>query len=166
MGSSQALAWARLAPASRVQRPLQVAYIRADASDMKLRFKISKTCLRVLVGVLLSIAIAIPALASTPVASKSGNYRGQCRKLTKQIDHYEESILPLAIERGNLAWERATNEQIARLWNRRADLCPAYGAERTLLAKAADRAKKFNKMIALAGRAALAYFTGGVGGGL
>jgi hypothetical protein len=100
------------------------------------------------------------------VAGERGNYRGQCRKLTKQIAHFEGSILPLAISRGNRAWERATNEQINRLWNRRADLCPAYGAERTLLAKAADQARRINKTIALAGRAALAYFTGGLSGGL
>ena len=119
------------------------------------------------IGVLvLIVCFAIPAIATTPLAGEKGNYRGQCRKLTKQIDHFEGSILPLAISRGNRAWETATNEQINRLWNRRADLCPAYGAERTMLARAADRVRRFNKMVALAGRAALAYFTGGLSGGL
>jgi hypothetical protein len=119
------------------------------------------------IGVLILIGcFAFPAMATTPVAGERGNYRGQCRKLTKQIAHFEGSILPLAISRGNRAWERATNEQINRLWNRRADLCPAYGAERTLLAKAADQARRINKTIALAGRAALAYFTVGLSGRL
>jgi hypothetical protein len=118
------------------------------------------------IGVLLLIVcFAVPALATTPLAGERGNYRGQCRKLTKQIDHFEGSILPLAVSRGNRAWERATNEQILRLWNRRADLCPAYGAQRTMLAKAADQARRINKAIALAGRAALTYFTGGLSGG-
>ena len=58
------------------------------------------------------------------------------------------------------------NAQVERLWHRRADLCPKYGAERTLLARAADQARKFNKMVSLAGRAALAFFTGGASGGL
>ena len=115
---------------------------------------------------LLIVCFAVPALATTPLAGERGNYRGQCRKLTKQIDHFEGSILPLAISRGNQAWERATNEQINRLWHRRADLCPAYGAERTMLAKAADQVRRFNETMALAGRAALAYFTGGLSGGL
>lgn len=83
-----------------------------------------------------------------------------------QIDHYEETVLPMAIERGNRAWEDATNAQIERLWHRRADLCPAYGAERTMMRKAADRMRRFNKFIAQAGRAAAAYFTGGMTGGL
>ncbi|HIK84792.1 MAG TPA: hypothetical protein EYG08_06725 [Myxococcales bacterium] len=115
---------------------------------------------------LLIVCFAVPALATTPLAGEKGNYRGQCRKLTKQIDHFEASILPLAISRGNQAWEHATNEQINRLWNRRADLCPAYGAQRTMLAKAADRVRRFNKFMAQAGRLALAYFTGGLSGGL
>ena len=41
----------------------------------------------------------------------------------------------MAIERGNRAWEDATNAQIERLWHRRADLCPEYGAQRTALAQ-------------------------------
>lgn len=97
-------------------------------------------------------------------AGSRGHYRAQCRRLTKQIGHYEETVLPMAIERGNRAWEKATNEQIERLWHRRADLCPEYGAERSLLKKAADRTRQFNKMMAAAGRAALAFFTGGATG--
>ena len=114
----------------------------------------------------LALSLALPALATTPRAGQVGRYRGQCRQLTRQIEHYEGTILPLAIKRGNRAWERATNEQVARLWHRRADLCPAYGAERTFLAKAADQARRFNKMLALAGRAAAAFFTGGLSGGV
>ena len=72
----------------------------------------------------------------------------------------------MAIARGNRAWERATNEQVERLWHRRADLCPAYGVERTMLAKAAEQIRRINKMLALAGRAALAFFTGGLSGGI
>jgi hypothetical protein len=83
-----------------------------------------------------------------------------------QIEHYGETILPLAISRGNTTWEDATEEQILRLWNRRADLCPEYGAERTMLRKTADQIRKFNQFMALAGRAAMTYFTGGITGGL
>ena len=119
---------------------------------------------RVFVAIALMLTIAIPASATTPLAGERGNYRGQCRKLTKQIGHFEGSILPLAIARGNKGWERATNEQINRLWHRRADLCPVYGAERTMLARAAERVRKFNQLVALAGRAALTYFTGGIFG--
>ena len=105
-----------------------------------------------------------PAGASSPEAGDRGHYRGQCRRLTKQITHYEDSILPMAIERGNRAWEEATNAHIERLWHRRADLCPEYGAQRTMMRRAADNIRAFNKFVAAAGRAALTYFTGGAAG--
>ncbi len=110
------------------------------------------------------LLMAMPAHASSPEAGERGNYRGQCRRLTLQIDHFENTILPLAIDRGNRSWEAATNAQIERLWHRRADLCPKYGAERTMLAKAKDQARRFNKFLAAAGRAAATYFSGGLAG--
>ncbi len=133
---------------------------------MKSRPKSLRTGSGILVGLVLSLLLAMPAASATRDAGVRGNYRGQCRQLTKQINHFEGSILPLAIARGKFAWERATNAQVKRLWNRRADLCPAYGAERTFLVKARDQIRRFNKMVDLAGRAALAFFTGGLTGGL
>ena len=106
--------------------------------------------------------LAPTALASSPEAGERGRYRAECRRLTKQIDHYEGTVIPMAIERGNRSWEQATEAQIERLWHRRADLCPAYGAQRTAMAKAADEIRKFNKLIAAAGRAAATYFSGGM----
>ncbi len=116
------------------------------------------------VVVFLALAMAIPASATTPLAGDTGNYRRQCRRLTKQIDHFEGNILPLAVARGNRTWERATNEQIARLWHRRADLCPAYGRERTMLAIAAEEVRRINKMISVAARGAATFFSGGLSG--
>lgn len=126
---------------------------------MRLRFGL-------FVGIGLALVLATPAPATTPLAGERGNYRSQCRRLTKQINHFEGTILPMAIARGNRAWERATNDHVERLWHRRADLCPAYGAERTMIAKAQDRMRRFNKMVNLAGRAALTFFTGGLYGGI
>lgn len=101
------------------------------------------------------------AAAYDPDASVHGRYRGQCRRLTKQIKYYDEQILPLAIRHRNHAWEDATNDQLKRLWNKRADLCPEYGKERARLLRALDRIRAFNKMLARAGRAAAQYFSGG-----
>lgn len=115
----------------------------------------------------LAILVAPAAFAQRSGSAEAGErglYRGECRRLTKQITHYEETVLPMAIDRGNRGWEKATNAQIERLWHRRADLCPEYGAQRTLLQKAAERTRRFNKFLASAGRAALAYFTGGATG--
>lgn len=120
-----------------------------------------------LAGILILALLAAPvALADGDrrLASESGRYRGECRRLTKQITHFEETVLPMAIDRGNRGWEQATNRQIERLWNRRADLCSEYGAERTFLRKAADQTRRFNEFVASAGRAALAFFTGGAAG--
>ena len=111
------------------------------------------------------VLLAPTAWASSPEAGERGHYRGQCRRLTTQIEHFEGTVLPMAIARGNRAWEDATNAQIERLWHRRADLCPAYGAERTMMRRAADGMRRFNKFMASAGRAAVAYFTGGAGAG-
>lgn len=123
---------------------------------------------QLLTAVVLGAVLLAPVagLASSPEAGASGRYRGQCRRLTKQIEHFEYTILPMAERRGNRAWAKATEDQVERLWHRRADLCPAYGAERTLMARAADQARKFNKFVASAARAAAAFFTGGVAGGM
>ena len=143
-----------------------MADLEADAFQMKFRADTHRPMSGLLIGLVLTLALAVPAAATTPLAGQRGNYRGQCRQLTKQINHFEGTILPMAIARGNRAWERATNQQVERLWHRRADLCPAYGAERTMLAKAAEQIRRINKMLALAGRAALAFFTGGLSGGI
>ncbi|HPG26056.1 MAG: hypothetical protein H6748_05865 [Spirochaetaceae bacterium] len=103
---------------------------------------------------------------ASPEAGERGHYRGQCRQLTKQIDHYENTVLPMAYQRRNAAWANATRAQIERLWHRRADLCPAYGKDRTLLRRLAEQTRRFNQMLAAAGRAAAAFFTGGAAGGL
>lgn len=84
--------------------------------------------------------------------------------MTNQIEHYQGTILPMARARGNRGWEAATNDHIERLWHRRADLCPVHREERRLLVRAAERIRKFNQMLAAAGRAAASYFTGGLSG--
>jgi hypothetical protein len=121
-----------------------------------------------LIGIVVALtcAFATPVLASSPEAGAKGRYRAECRRLTKQIDHFKGTILPMARSRGNRGWEQATSDQVERLWHRRADLCPAYGAERSLMAKAADDARKFREMLAAAGRAAASYFSGGLAGGV
>lgn len=113
-------------------------------------------------GLALVFLMAAAASASSPEAGERGRYRGQCRKLTKQIDHFENTILPLALDRGNYAWAEATNSQVERLWHRRADLCPKHGAQRTAMRKAADNIRRFKQLVAAAGQAAASYFSGGL----
>ena len=133
---------------------------------MKVRPSTARSLWPVFVIVTLLAGAVSNAWASTPVAVERGNYRGECRRLSNQIDHYEGTVLPMAIERGNRAWANATNAHIERLWHRRADLCPQYAAERTMLRRAAARVRQFNQMLATAARAAATYFTGGIAGGV
>jgi hypothetical protein len=143
--------------------------LTVDIYAMKLRLGRPDIHFRIFIGLVLVLVLAVPISAGASGsrgASKTGKYRGQCRQLTKQINHFEGSILPLAIARGNRAWERATNAQVARLWHRRANLCPAYGAERTFIARARDKIRQFNKMVDVATRATVAFFTGGLSGGI
>jgi len=152
------------ARASQAQFRLQLARPRADVSPMTLQSAHRKIFVILLVA--LTWTAAGTAMASSPEAGARGKYRAECRRLTKQINHYEGTILPMAIQRGNESWERATSDQVERLWHRRADLCPEYGAQRTMLAKAAEEAKKFQELLVMAGKAAATYFTGGLSGGL
>lgn len=133
----------------------------ADAGDMRLRPELVRASVRSLILASIACLWAGTGAAYDQDASVHGNYRGQCRRLTKQIDYYNEQILPIAIERGNLAWENATNDQIKRLWHKRADLCPKYGRDRTRMRRALDRIREVNRILAQAGRAAAQYFTGG-----
>ncbi len=149
------------ATAGDAQFWLQIQLARADASGMVCSRFVYRNWLVVLC-VVLSWTLATASLASSPEAGARGRYRGECRRLTKQIEHYQGTILPMAIERRDSDWERSTNEQVERLWHRRADLCPVYGAERTMMARAADQARRFNAFLVMAGRAAVTYFSGGV----
>ena len=129
---------------------------------MSLRSELVRASIRSLLLALVVLLWTGAGLAYDQDASVHGNYRGQCRRLTKQIKYYDKQVLPMAIARRNQAWEAATNDQIERLWNKRADLCPKYGRERTRIARALDKIRAFNKMLAQAGRAAATYFSGGV----
>ena len=134
---------------------------------MKLRLEMPRVLPKIvlaIVVVFLAVTMALPALARTPLASESGNYRGQCRRLTLQINHFEGKILPLAISRGDRSWERVTSEQVERLWQRRANLCPEWGRQRTLMAMAAERIRRINQTIAMAARGAATFFSGGLSG--
>ncbi len=145
-----------------MQTSLQVRPGAADATRMRLRPESVRASIRSLLLALVVLLWTGAALAYDQDASVHGTYRGQCRRLTKQIKYYDKQVLPMAIARRNQAWEAATNDQIERLWNKRADLCPKYGRERTRIARALEKIRAFNKMLAQAGRAAATYFSGGM----
>jgi len=66
--------------------------------------------------------------------------RGECRRMTKQINHYENVVLKRAQDRGDKMWEESMYAHLDRLKNRRADRCPEYREQRKVLAAMARQA--------------------------
>ena len=55
--------------------------------------------------------------------SMVGKHNGECKRITRQIEHYAE-VADMAKDRGNDNWYEGTVDQIGRLSERRAQLCP------------------------------------------
>jgi hypothetical protein len=81
--------------------------------------------------------------------------------MTKQIVHYEGTVLKMAEDRGNQLWYNATKAQVARLKDHRADRCPEWAKQRTAYGIAKIQAEQVKQLMIMAGKAALKYFTGG-----
>lgn len=109
------------------------------------------------------VVLSFVLVASSPVAAETVQYtrKQQCRRLTRQILHFEGTVLPMAEARGNDAWKQGTLDHLDRLKNRRADRCPAYAQQRGILAKAKQEAEEFRQLMVMAAKGAAKYFTGG-----
>ena len=107
------------------------------------------------IAVVFSILLASSGIA---VAAKKSN-RGQCKRLTKQLSVYAESMNQARVG-NNALWARSLDEQMARKYARRHRLCPDIAQEQAFWrARAAyEQTKQF---LASAGKAALKYFTMG-----
>jgi hypothetical protein len=114
----------------------------------------------IIIAVSLSL-VAVPT-AGLAVPQKQMTNKKHCRRMTKQITHYESVVMKLANDRGNQLWANATSQQISRLKNQRADRCPEWAKQRSALRRAAENAAKMRMMMALAAKAATKYFTGGL----
>lgn len=66
---------------------------------------------------LLALVLASPAFAA--------RHQAECRKLTRQIAHFE-GVASMAAERGDEMWFDGTVNHIRRLGDRRVRLCPEY----------------------------------------
>jgi hypothetical protein len=88
--------------------------------------------------------------------------RQDCRRMTKQIAHYEGTVLKMAKDRGNQSWAQSTSDHVNRLKNRRADRCPEYAEQRKVLARAKKQADDMKKLMVSAAKGAAKYFSGGM----
>ncbi len=100
-------------------------------------------------------AVVALAFATSALAVQKPN-RGQCRRIANQLEQHAQSV-EQAEERGNALWARSTLQQMERLDRRRARLCPDLYPE-----SASERAMaELRRMIKIAGKAALSFFTMG-----
>lgn len=113
--------------------------------------------MRLIVCTLIAVLMFGPATAFAGKPVYKGN-RGDCRRMTKQINHYETVVLKRAQDRGDKLWEASMSNHLDRLKNRRADRCPEYGKQRNAAGRAAAEMRMLMKAAA---KGAAKYFTGG-----
>jgi len=120
-----------------------------------------------LVTALVALCLLVgPALAPAPADARDEQRRYTntqvCRRMTKQIAHFEGTVLEMAKSRDDDLWAKATEAHVDRLKNRRADICPEWGKRRTALQIARAQAEQMKRMMATAAKWAAKYFTGGM----
>ena len=102
------------------------------------------------------IASALALLIASSAAAVQLPNRGQCRRLTNQIETHSQTVA-MAERRGNALWARATQAQIDRLDQRRMKLCPDLYSP-SARAQALAEMKRIAKAAA---QAAVSFFTMG-----
>jgi hypothetical protein len=117
--------------------------------------------LRRLVYVVLLCVLLAPAMPSAADGGRRNGNTRHCRRMTKQISHYEGTVLKMAKDRGNRLWYDATAQQVARLKDDRADACPEWNKQRTAYGIAKAQAEFIKNAVVETGKGALNYFTGG-----
>lgn len=114
-----------------------------------------------LFGVVLTAMVAFAAPPSDaggvrvvqPPGVAHGAYRGECRRLNRQIARYTEQA-GTAIDLGNNTMLEASYRRIGHLTTRRSRLCPLYVDDRA--------GEQLVKLLRLGGKVALKMFTMGI----
>ena len=74
---------------------------------------------------ILCVSLGLAALLSAGPALARPSNRTECRRITRQIDHFRD-VAAMAARRGNETWFNGTVDHIRRLGERRVRLCPEY----------------------------------------
>jgi hypothetical protein len=114
----------------------------------------------VIIVIALSAVVLSPGLGFAEKAERAYTNKQMCRRMTRQIAHFEGTVLPMAKGRGNALWADSTNAHIDRLKNHRADVCPEWGKQRKALIKAKKEWDQMKAYAKIAAKYALKYFTG------
>ncbi|MEE8580157.1 MAG: hypothetical protein V3T33_01095 [Myxococcota bacterium] len=108
-----------------------------------------------LVSVLLALGIGI---ALAPGAAWAARITGACRRITRQIDHFE-TVGQMAQDRDDELWEEATRQHVGRLEVRRAQLCPEFAEQLRSRSRAARAIRQTKKFLKTAAKVAIRVFT-------
>jgi len=76
-------------------------------------------------ALLLPVSIALVFSLAAPAALARPSNKAECRRITRQIDHFRE-VASMAAQRGDEMWFDGTVDHIRRLAERRVRLCPEY----------------------------------------
>lgn len=101
--------------------------------------------MRMVISIALGAVLVLSSAASAGVA--------ECRRLERQIEHFE-GMVDRARELDNEMWEERTQQHVDRLKERAKARCPEYADDDSA-------ARAFANLLRLAGKAALTYFTFG-----
>ena len=114
-----------------------------------------------IIAIALAAFVLAPGFAYAQQGGRALTNKQLCRRMTRQIAHYEERVLPMARSRGNALWKNSIDAQVNRLRNHRADRCPEWGKQRGALIQAKREWDELKGYVKLAAKGALKYFTGG-----
>jgi hypothetical protein len=106
------------------------------------------------------VAALVVGLVLVPEAAWAARNTGECRRITRQIAHFED-VGRLAEERGDQLWEDATRGHIGRLELRRAGMCPEYAEQLRSRSRAARVARQTKELFKMAAKVAVRFFTFG-----
>jgi len=70
-------------------------------------------------------ACLLAGTLATPALAVPSSYQAECRRITRQIGHFE-NVAAMAAQRGDEMWFDGTVDHIRRLGERRVRLCPEY----------------------------------------
>lgn len=89
-------------------------------------------------------ALALVMLLS---AAASARTSPECRRYTRQIEHFA-GVVEMAQERNNELWEQETRRHIERLEAQRAQRCPEFRPQPSRMAQTAEMLRKASQVAA------------------
>ena len=104
----------------------------------------------------IALGLAVLWIAAPVVAANKG-YRGECKRMTRQMARYERDA-KWAAQRGDAMWREASKARVKQLEGRRDELCPHLKKKNPVVAAA----EKAADLVAAAAKAAAPYFIPGL----